>query len=254
MLEIEIVVLISTMLIALLSGILSVFMTFNYFRRRQPSYIFWSMGLWLFTFGVVLEALFAANVYSEALIDIYLFVVVVLVESLALGSAFTTKGIVFKCLYLLYVLVVSLVMVIALVTSDIGNVLVTYVVYGALPLSVVVVSSLGTFPAAAILIIVAALAYRRRRNAKMLSIIAGTLIVSIAGALYIAAVPEFLYFAEFVGIVLLWFGFFEFGFNKHRHEIAKASPTRTTSIPKAHKRSIKAKRTGRAASKKRRNR
>ena len=44
----------------------------------------------------------------------------------------------------------------------------------------------------------------------MLSIIAGVVVVSIAGGLYIAAVPVFLYYSEFVGIILLWFGFFSF--------------------------------------------
>ncbi len=42
---------------------------------------------------------------------------------------------------------------------------------------------------------------------KMLSIIAGVIIVSIAGSLYIVHFPAFLYYSEFIGISLLWFGF-----------------------------------------------
>ncbi len=83
-------------------------------------------------------------------------------------------------------------------------------VFGPLPLSVVITSSIVTFPAAAILIIVAGISYYRGHDKKMLSIILGTIIVSIAGTLYIVQFPAFLYYAEFIGIVLLWLGFFDF--------------------------------------------
>ncbi|MEM3426614.1 MAG: hypothetical protein QXI42_12560 [Thermoproteota archaeon] len=75
---------------------------------------------------------------------------------------------------------------------------------------------LGTFPAAAVIIIFAALSYRQRHSLKMLSIIAGIIIVSIAGTLYIASFPEFLYYSEFICILFLWLGFFNFGLLKKR--------------------------------------
>ena len=58
---------------------------------------------------------------------------------------------------------------------------------------------------------IAAISYKRTRSKKMLSIIAGVIVVSIAGTLYIASFPEFLYFSEFIGILLLWAGFFDAG-------------------------------------------
>ncbi|MEM3841580.1 MAG: hypothetical protein QXN59_02730, partial [Candidatus Micrarchaeaceae archaeon] len=88
-----------------------------------------------------------------------------------------------------------------------GSIIISHVVYGALPLSVVLYSSAATFPAAIILIAIAAKSYIKKRSAKMISIIAGVLVVSTAGTLYIAAFPAFLYYSEFIGILLLWLGF-----------------------------------------------
>ena len=210
--SLEIIVFVSTIVIAILSGVLAAFMTYKWKNNKEvKSFGFWSLGLWIFTAAVLLESAFALNIYSEALIDIYLFLVVFLVESLAMGSMCLIKSNRIKVAYLVYILVIDIAMVIALQASVINNLIITYVVYGPLPLSVITVSSLGTFPAAFILVAVAALAYYKSKNKKMLSIIAGTVVVSIAGTLYIAAIPEFLYYSEFIGILLLWFGFFSFG-------------------------------------------
>ncbi len=108
-------------------------------------------------------------------------------------------------------------MVYSLCVSNIGNILINYVVYAPLPSLVIIASSTVTFPAAAVIIAVAALSYKSTKSRKMLSIITGVVIVSIAGTLYIAAYPEFLYYAEFVGILLLWLGFFDFGVLRKRH-------------------------------------
>ncbi|MEM0154372.1 MAG: hypothetical protein QW814_00870 [Methanothrix sp.] len=226
----EIIVFISTIIIAILSAVLAAFMTYKWKNNKKVvSFAFWSLGLWLFTAAVLLESIFALNLYSEALIDIYLFLVVILVEALAMGSICLIRNDKLKVAYLAYVLVIDIAMVVALQASTIKNLIITYVVYGPLPLSVVTISSFGTFPAAFILVAVAALSYYKNKNKKMLSIIAGAIVVSIAGTLYIAAIPEFLYYSEFVGILLLWFGFFSFGHGtnakrvnrQERHRIAK---------------------------------
>jgi hypothetical protein len=71
-----------------------------------------------------------------------------------------------------------------------------------------------TFPAAIILILIAALSYRKTRNPKLISIIIGVVVVSVAGTLYIVQFPAFLYYAEFIGILLLWIGFVDFSLIK----------------------------------------
>ncbi len=200
----------STIIIFLLSAVLAVYLTRNYLRTKALSLFFWSAGLWLFSLGVVLEIIFAFGVYSEFLIAAYLFVVALLVNSLALGSMALLKNRKLKWSYYIFSLVTEGALVYAVAVSNIGNILFNYVVWDNIPLLIVLVSLVITFVAAIILVVIAALTYLRTKNLKMLSIIAGVIVVTIAGTLYIVQIPVFLYYSEFIGIVLLWFGFFSF--------------------------------------------
>lgn len=78
-------VVVSTLFITVLSVVLAAFLTLNFRSRRQASYLFWSLGMWVFAVGVAMEAAFALGVYSQALAGIYIFVVALTVELLALG-------------------------------------------------------------------------------------------------------------------------------------------------------------------------
>ncbi|MEM0111658.1 MAG: hypothetical protein QXK90_02700 [Candidatus Parvarchaeota archaeon] len=210
-------VLLSTIVISILSAVLAALLTLKYRKFKSYNYLFWSIGLWLFTFGVVLEVLFASDIYSGLLIDIYLFIVALLVEALALGSVqFLGKKV--KKVYYVYAAVTSVAMAVSFFFVDVGNIITNYVVFGPLPLLTTIISSVITFPAAAVIIISAYLTIRRARayrsdkarrhkDLQMSSIIAGVIVVSVAGTLYIAAYPELLYWSEFFGILLLWLGF-----------------------------------------------
>lgn len=217
----------STILIFVLSTILALFLTQNYVQRRTKNYLFWSLGLWCFSIGVIEEIVFAFGFYSIALIDSYLVIVALLVQFLALGSLQLVKWRTGRRVYEIYSIVTSLAIVSLFFFVSVGNVVQNYVVFGALPLSVVAASSLITFPAAAILIATAAISYKKSKSYKMLSIIAGVVTVSIAGSLYIVQFPAFLYYSEFAGILLLWLGFFRFPKRKNREQIAVGSPAVT---------------------------
>ncbi len=210
MVGLQAVVELSTIIILVLTVILAYYLTLGYMRKRNSSYLFWSLGLWSFAIGVILEIAFAFGVYSEFLIDLYLLVVVLIVDFLAMGSIRLLSSKRATMSYDYFVILSSVLVLISLLTSNVGNIIQNYVVFGNLPLSVILTSSLATFPAAIVIIVVAAMSYRKTRSVKMLSIIAGVIVVSIAGTLYIASIPEFLYFSEFFGILLLWLGFFDF--------------------------------------------
>ncbi|MEM3416106.1 MAG: hypothetical protein QW719_02070 [Candidatus Micrarchaeaceae archaeon] len=197
----------STILILILAIALAVVMTGRYSRRRSKPLLYWSVGMWAFAIGVLLEVVFAAGIYSELLISVYLFIVAIVVESLALGSMQLIKSNKLKNLYYAYAAASTILLAYSLYASHIGNIIESHIVFGALPMFVVITSSIVTFPAAAILIAIAAISYVRKRSYKMLSIIAGVIVVSAAGTLYIAAMPTFLYYSEFIGILLLWIGF-----------------------------------------------
>jgi len=204
------IVLLSTIVIFALTFVLAVFMTYDYSRKRKESIIFWSLGLWAFAIGVILEILFAGGIYSPLLIKSYLFIVAFVVESLAVGSVLLLGSKRIFQVYSIYAIITSAVLVYILVISYIGNIIQNGVVFGLLPLYVTLFSAFITFPAAVALIAISLYSYTKTRNVKMISIIAGVIVVSVAGTLYIAAFPAFLYYSEFIGILLLWAGFFNF--------------------------------------------
>lgn len=198
---------ISTIVIFVLSLALAILLTLKWMASKNKSMLFWSMGLWLFALGSFFEVLFAYGIYSQLLGNVYLFSVALLVEALALGSIrFAKSGRVKRAFYI-YTIAVTAFVAYTLAATDIGNILVNGVVYGKLPLLVVLSSSLATVPAAIVIAVMALKSYLATKNLRMLSIMLGVVEVSIAGTLYIASFPAFLYFAEFAGIVLLWLGF-----------------------------------------------
>ena len=197
----------STLLILVLTLGLAIIMSYRYVRKHSKPLLYWSTGMWFFAIGVFLEVIFAFGIYSEFLIALYLFIVVMVVESLAIGSIQLIKSVKLKSSYYFYSIITTVLLAYSLYASNIGNVITNHIVFGALPIFIVITSSIVTFPAAAILIAIAAISYLHRHSAKMLSIIAGVVVVSIAGTLYIAAIPAFLYYSEFIGILLLWLGF-----------------------------------------------
>jgi hypothetical protein len=200
----------STLFIFIASAVLAALLTKNYSGGKSRSFLYWSVGMWLFAFAVLLEVVFSFSIYVPILMGTYLFAVAVLVQMLSLGSLNLLKKRDYMVSYAIYSVIADIFLLFSLIYTPVGNIIIGGVVFGALPLLVTVASSFVTFPAAAILIVTAILSYRARKSNKMLDIIAGTVVVSIAGTLYIAAFPAFLYYAEFIGILLLWLGFVNF--------------------------------------------
>ena len=197
----------STLLILALTVGLAAVLTRTYLKSRARPHLFWSMGLWLFAIAVLIEVLFAFGTYNGLMIGAYLFIVVALVEALAMGSVELYGSSRLRLGFGAFMAASLAFAAYSIATSTIGDVLTNHVVFGVLPLAVILSSSFGTFPSAVALIAIAAISYRKRRSAKMLSIITGVVVVSAAGTLYISGFPTFLYYSEFAGILLLWLGF-----------------------------------------------
>lgn len=203
-------VLVATVLTFLLTLGLAIALTRKYMAKRSPSLLFWSLGIWVFALTVLIETIFALGTYTTVLIDAYLFLVALLVELLALGSIQLVKSTLIKKAYYVIAALGALATAYSVAASNIGNLLVSGVVAALPPDTVIYASSLATFPAAIVLVVVAAIGYKRTHSPKMVSIIAGVVVVSVAGTLYIASFPSFLYYAEFAGMLLLWLGFYDF--------------------------------------------
>lgn len=197
-----------TIITFILTLILTLFLTRSYIRSKRSSSLFWSLGMWAFTIGVFIEIIFALGIYSGLLMSLYLLIVAILVELLALGSIQLIKSPKIKLAYYVFCILSTIFMTYSLAVSSIQNLIVNYIVYGPLPILVIYASSIITFPAAAILVIVALLSYKKSKDYRNISIILGVVIVSAAGTLYIVSFPSLLYIAEFLGILLLWIGFF----------------------------------------------
>ena len=189
------------------SLLLAIIISKRYTEKRSRSLLFWSAGMWFFAIGVLLEVVFAVGVYSELMINAYLFIVALIVEALALGSMQLVNSNRIKNAYYAFTAITAIFLLYSLMSAPTGNLIRNYVVMGIPPLLVIIASSLITFPAAAVLVAVAYLGYRKSKNPRLLSIIAGVAVVSIAGTLYIVQYPAFLYVAEVIGIALLWYGF-----------------------------------------------
>lgn len=82
----------TTAAVLVLSAGLSAAMSVRCLKRRNRPLLFWSAGLWLFTFGALLELMFAGNIYSSFAAKAYLLVAAVLVGTLALGSIQLSKS------------------------------------------------------------------------------------------------------------------------------------------------------------------
>ena len=201
---------ISTVIILILSIGLSMIISLNLMRKRTVSLFYWSAGLWVFSISVAIEVAFAFGIFSGILINSYLFLVAIIVEFLALGSVSLLNKKRLTDSYLIFNIAADIFLLFSLATNNVGNIITHGVVFGPLPILVTIASSIVTFPAAVLLVVISAVSYRKTRNKKLLSIIAGVIVVSIAGTLYIVAFPAFLYYAELAGIALLWLGFVDF--------------------------------------------
>jgi hypothetical protein len=207
MAALQAIVIITTLITLVLGLLLSISLTQAYLKSRRSSMMFWASALWLFDVSVLMETLFAYGIYSELLIKLYLFIVALLVILLSLGSVQLVDSAKIKKTYYAFSIASTVFLAYSLAQSYIGNIISHYVVFGILPMSVIIASSIMTFPAAIVIIATAYKSYIKKRDKRLLSIILGVIIISVAGTLYIAAIPEFLYLAEFIGIALLWFGF-----------------------------------------------
>ena len=197
--------------IGVLSGIsllLAAFLLRKYARGRRPSYLYWGIGIFLVFVTLAQEAALYMGVWSQLLIRSYLVLVALLVGILSLGSAELSLPGRSRSLWFGYIGAAGIVVTsVGIVTSVPSSILYEGVVWGLPPLAIVVTSSLLTIPGAMLLILSSLYGAWKQKRLELLYITVGTIVISISGSLYIVAFPTTLYFAEFVGIVLLFLGF-----------------------------------------------
>ena len=194
----------------LLCGLLAVLYArglYRYVREQARRELPWAAGLGLAAAAMAIEAAVYFGLVTVPLMDAYVFLSAAIVGILSLGATHVFHRPRVEQAYSIYALAMcALVAVFSFSTPLPGGMVTNGVITGNPTLLLLIFSSLVTFPATVVLLAAAVVALRRSRSWHTLLMIAGALILGAGGTLYIASFPVALYYAEFVGIILLFFG------------------------------------------------
>ncbi len=201
-------ILISLGVLGLLAALLGVVEWRRFRAQGARAHLYWSIGLFLVFFTLLEEVVFYAGYWTSALLGSYFFLVALLVGILSFGSAENGLPAKWRRAYTAYVGVATAVVGFFCLTDPVsGSVLSQGVVTGNPSLGIILSSTALTVPAAALMAGLALLGVYRKRVWRLAYIAAGILVISAAGGLYIVSVPVTLYYAEFIGVLLLYIGF-----------------------------------------------
>jgi len=197
--------------LVLLSGMLLALSARALLRyRRSPSrpQLMWGAGLIFATGAMMVESAVYLGTVSSLLLQVYVFFSAAIVGVLSLGATRILRRPRVERAYTYYIVATcAIVGVFSFVTPlPPASMITAGIITGDPPLLLLVLSSLVTFPATAVLLAASYLSLRRTWRWQTLLMIAGAMILGAGGTLYIASFPVALYYAEFLGIVLLFLG------------------------------------------------
>ena len=177
-------------------------------RERSRIQLMWGLGLALAAIATAVELVVYAGVVTGALLQTYVFLSAAIVGVLSLGSTRVIRSSLFRTSYTLYVSgMCAVVGVFSFTTPLSGSSMVSAgVISGNPPATLIVLSSLVTVPATFVLLGAVVLALRRSWRWQTFLMGVGACVLAGGGALYIASFPVALYYSEFIGIVLIFFG------------------------------------------------
>jgi hypothetical protein len=197
----------SLVVLTLLLAILTVRGVARYATRRVWTQLMWAMGLLLATAAMAVEAVVYLGVVSEPLLQAYVFFSAAIVGVLSLGATRVLRRPAIERGYAVYTwATIAVVGVFSFLVRVPPSIVSGGIITGEPPLLLVVLSSLVTGPATIVLLASSATALRRSWRWQTLLLVAGALILGAGGSLYIASFPVALYYAEFIGIVVLFLG------------------------------------------------
>jgi hypothetical protein len=176
-------------------------------RGRKLAQALWGAGMALGAAAMAVELLAFVGIVTETLLQGYVFLSAGIVGVLSLGAAGSlhrprlAKG------YAVFESVAIGATAVASFTTRLPlSMVVGGIIVGDPPLSLLVLSSVVTVPATVVLLGTAVVALRRAFRWSHLTMLTGACVLGAGGAFYVASFPVMLYYAEFVGIVLLFVG------------------------------------------------
>jgi hypothetical protein len=197
----------SLVLLSALLFVLSVRGLLRYFETRSRAQFMWGMGLALATAAMAVESVVYLGVISSPILESYVFFSAAIVGVLSLGATKILRSPRVERVYTVYIAATSAVVAVASFLTPLPSSMVTAgIITGNPPVLLILLSSLVTVPATVVLLTATALSLRRSWRWQTLLMAGGAIILGAGGALYIASFPIALYYAEFVGILLLFLG------------------------------------------------
>lgn len=177
-------------------------------RKRLQTQLMWASGIAFAAAAMAVEAVVYLGYVSSLLLEAYVFFSAAIVGVLSLGATRILRRPRLERGYTLYIAgTTALVGIASFLTPLSGASMVSAgIITGDPPLSILLFSSLVTGPATVVLLTASYLSLRRSWRWQTLLMIAGAVILGAGGTLYIASFPVALYYAEFLGIILLFLG------------------------------------------------
>lgn len=200
--------------LALLTGVLTFLAGRGFVRfatTRKHSQLGWGTGLGFGAVATGIELAAYLGSVSTVMLQAYVFFSAAIVGTLSLGMVRAFRKPTYRYLYTGYIIVASAVVGFFSFTTAVPDSMVQNgVISGNPPVFLLVLSSFVTVPATIVLLGSAVVSLRRTFHWKGLLMIAGASVLAFGGAFYIASFPVALYYAEFIGIVLLFIGLTDF--------------------------------------------
>ncbi|MCI4369633.1 MAG: hypothetical protein L3K09_08760 [Thermoplasmata archaeon] len=198
---------ISLLLLGLLLWVLSIRSLWKFAHSRLRPEAMWGSGLALAAAAMNVEMLVYVGIVTTPLLQSYIFLSAAIVGVLSLGATKILRSPRLEAGYSAYtVLTCALVGVFSFITPLPDGMVTNGIITGNPPLLLLILSSLVTVPATVVLLSATVLSLRRSKRWQTLLMAAGAIILGAGGVFYIASFPVALYYAEFIGICVLFVG------------------------------------------------
>jgi len=213
----------SLVLLCALLFVLSLRALWRYGDSRSRPQLMWGSGLAIATAAMGVETVVYLGVVSSPILEAYVFFSAAIVGVLSLGATKILRSPRIERAYTQYIVGTSALVALACAVTPLPPSMVANgIISGNPPLMLILLSSLVTVPATIVLLTATALSLHRSRRWQTLLMAAGAVILGAGGTLYIASFPIALYYAEFIGILLLFAGLVSLP-----HPTTAGSPTAT---------------------------
>jgi hypothetical protein len=200
-------IILSLVLLTTTLGILSARGVVRFLRARVATQLMWGVGLGLAAAATAVELVVYVGIVGTILLQTYVFLSAAIVGFLSLGSTRVLRSTRFERGYSAYVLTAcGIVGALSFTTPMPSSMISAGVISGNPPILLLVLSSLVTVPATFVLLGAVVVSLRRTWRWQTLMMGIGACVLAAGGALYIASFPVALYYSEFIGIVLIFFG------------------------------------------------